>query len=397
MSDFVSKILTILAMVNSIFGKPFLKLTSDGPIILDATITFTAELMDTDLRIMHTPPYYFKFCKIPYNIIIFLNIFFSKYFFLIFIDDDAYPGHYREFISEKSKVATYNVTYSSSKYNHDREYLMNCEVYVDDLIFFKEKIAQNQVIFQVTKHLNGQLEFRQNGTIVHNPITGKTIIRSNGLTEFRVNFHDPSDFLKKATAMKFFWQINEVFYGISSVNSFNNTFSEPKFYKVEVLVLAQFSGEPFIIENMINLNKTWNFSKIHHQISSAESNHSKSGWFHKTIESRAPMTEMKVSGNTWVKSGDMLNLNAKADGSGPWTYCWNPYTPIPYNITGNETCDDMIIENTIEKNCNFNITWGWYSDPGYHNILVVIDNEISKQVRLESINVVGCKKKISYI
>ena len=84
MSDFVSKILTILAMVNSIFGKPFLKLTSDGPIILDATITFTAELMDTDLRIMHTPPYYFKFCKIPYNIIIFLYIYFSKYFFFNF-------------------------------------------------------------------------------------------------------------------------------------------------------------------------------------------------------------------------------------------------------------------------------------------------------------------------
>ncbi len=61
---FVSKILTILAMVNSVFGKPFLKLTSNGPVILDATITFTAELIETDH--IHTPPYYFKFCKITF-------------------------------------------------------------------------------------------------------------------------------------------------------------------------------------------------------------------------------------------------------------------------------------------------------------------------------------------
>ena len=325
---------------------------------------------------------------------LFFNLLDYCFQFSYYLDDDAYPGHYEEFMSEKSKVATYNVTYSSATYNHDREYLMNCEVYVDDLIFFKEKIAQNQVIFQVTKHLNGHLEFSQNGTIVYNPFTDKTIIKNNGLTDFRVHFHDPSDFLKNASIMKFFWQINEVFYGISSVNSFNYTFSEPEFYKVEVLVLAQFSGEP-IMMNMIDTNlkeKTWNFSKIHQQFTAAENNHSKSGWFHKTIESRAPMTEMKVSGNTWVKSGDMLNLNSQADGSGPWTYCWNPYTPILYNITGNETCDDMIIENTIEDNCNFNITWGWYSDPGYHNVLVVIDNEISKKVKLETINVVRiCK------
>ena len=68
MSTFVSKLLIILTMVNNNFGKPkgkpYLKLTSNGPIILDATITFTAELIETDHR--HTPPYYFKFCKITF-------------------------------------------------------------------------------------------------------------------------------------------------------------------------------------------------------------------------------------------------------------------------------------------------------------------------------------------
>ena len=68
MSTFVSKLLIILTMVNNIYGKPkgkpYLKLTSNGPIILDATITFTAELIETDHS--HTPPYYFKFCKITF-------------------------------------------------------------------------------------------------------------------------------------------------------------------------------------------------------------------------------------------------------------------------------------------------------------------------------------------
>ena len=57
----VSIILATLAFLRNVTGEPFLKLTSDGPVVLDATITFKAQLFGAQ---EYEPPYYFTFSKL---------------------------------------------------------------------------------------------------------------------------------------------------------------------------------------------------------------------------------------------------------------------------------------------------------------------------------------------
>ena len=57
----VSFILATLAFLRNATGEPFLKLTSDGPVVLDATITFKAQLFGAQ---EYEPPYYFTFSKL---------------------------------------------------------------------------------------------------------------------------------------------------------------------------------------------------------------------------------------------------------------------------------------------------------------------------------------------
>ena len=55
-------ILAFLAFFKNVIGStgPYLKLTSDGPVILDATISFRAELWGAD---DYEPPFYFSWGK----------------------------------------------------------------------------------------------------------------------------------------------------------------------------------------------------------------------------------------------------------------------------------------------------------------------------------------------
>jgi len=341
----VSIILATLAFLRNVTGEPFLKLTSDGPVVLDATITFKAQLFGAQ---EYEPPYYFTF------------------------SDDASPGHWNEFTSDSTNVV-WNVTYGSKWNYEEREYRMNGRVYVDTF-FGRDKIAENHVKYKVTRNLNGVLIYNQNGTVAD-----KTI-KSTNLTEFKVNFHDPSNFLKNAS-MTYYWFINETNFGPSNDNLFNYTFKVPNYYTIEAIVLAQISGEPLnLLKSDTNLTSL-KPKELQHQAPP----HVKTGMFHLTVESRVPMTHMNFSGNTWVESGRLLDIDISCDGSGPWTACWTTTVPTPYNVTGNETCDDHEGKMELGKNCSFPVLW-YFREPGYHNLLVVIDNEISKEVRVFTIN-----------
>ena len=184
--------------------------------------------------------------------------------------------------------------------------------------------------------------------------------------------------------MTYCWIINETNFGPSNDNLFNYTFKVPNYYTIEAIVLAQISGEPLnLLKSDTNLTSL-KPKELQHQAPP----HVKTGMFHLTVESRVPMTHMNFSGNTWVESGRLLDIDISCDGSGPWTACWTTTVPTPYNVTGNETCDDHEGKMELGKNCSFPVLW-YFREPGYHNLLVVIDNEISKEVRVFTINMVG--------
>ena len=56
----LSHLVAFLAFLKSVFGNPELKLYSDGPVVLDATISFKAQLVGAS---DYEPPFYFTWSK----------------------------------------------------------------------------------------------------------------------------------------------------------------------------------------------------------------------------------------------------------------------------------------------------------------------------------------------
>ncbi len=173
----------LLAFVlKGALSDPYIKVTSDGPAVLDAPVRFSATLHDAD---DYEGPFYFRW------------------------SDDASPGHF----DEKERDSTrdnYTVTYSSKEYE-EREYIMTVRVYTK-IAFFREELAASSLKYSITKTLNGRLQIVQKGSRDH-------IVSSDKETELKVRLHDPSGFLNDAV-IQYFWFINDTNYGPSDKDSF---------------------------------------------------------------------------------------------------------------------------------------------------------------------------------
>lgn len=93
----------------------------------------------------------------------------------------------------------------------------------------------------------------------------------------------------------------------------------------------------------------------------------------------APLSEINITGNTWIQPGNLLRLNVKCSGSKKIEYCVQ-YAEGNYNVTGNETC---FVYLPLD-NCDFPIT-RFIS----HNktIVIILKNDLSKVVRSVFVNV----------
>ena len=92
-----------------------------------------------------------------------------------------------------------------------------------------------------------------------------------------------------------------------------------------------------------------------------------------------PILNFTVNGPTWFPHGRLLDLNVSCAGSGPYTYCWQ-VKPGSYNRTGNETCESP----TVTNSCEFPIT-RYFAQPGHYNLLVIINNDVSRVVNQSSV------------
>ena len=194
-------------------GRPYVRLTSDGPVVRDATITFKAEL---ELGEEVALPYYFSW------------------------NDDASPRHAFE-EQTNSKIAHWNITYGSKPIRYEEgNYTVTVIVYHEGP-FWRIKLAENKVNYTLTSHLNGKLVHSQKSINVSHD--GHHVVRSTEDTQLIVDFHDPSGFLSNAS-MQFYWFINTFNYGPTDNDSFTFRFFPPDEYHVEVIVIAQLEGKP---------------------------------------------------------------------------------------------------------------------------------------------------------
>lgn len=101
-----------------------------------------------------------------------------------------------------------------------------------------------------------------------------------------------------------------------------------------------------------------------------------------------PLTNVTVSGSSWLKHGDVLHLEVKCAGSPPFEYCSKVITGA-YNTTGNETCDGSWYS---PETCEFRIIH-YFGDVEPYTILIFIKNQVTVLTKVVTINIYNVKKQ----
>ena len=329
-----------------------LDLSSDGPAVLDAPIRFSGVLSPTsedgdgndgndDEKMDDT--------KLSWR-----------------WNDDTPFGNFKE-VKTSNRSMTYQLVYGSENYE-SRTYEMTLVVFQEDLIFFWKEIARKTIPFKITTQLNGHLQ-------VVTPYKNN-LVDTKAKTEIRTELYDPHGYLEKAD-IKYFWFINDTNFGQTNNNSFFETFKLPGETFVEVTVMAYLESD---VKRDAPLVTNSSNQALIQSIPKKITN--KFGVFKTKLTAENAITNMSVTGDLWLKHGDLLDLGVSCDGSGPWNFCWS-VKKAGYNLTGNETCFDPQI---VQTSCQFRVVW-YFRSAGLSNVLLVVENGISKKVKLMGINV----------
>ena len=264
-----------------------------------------------------------------------------------------------------------------------------------------KRIAKGSTNFTLTKELNGRLLV--NGKPI--PASGpqnKLIISAEDDTFITFQLWDPTHHFDNSL-VNFFWFVNEVNYGQTKNATFKNKFTTLGINDVELSVIAYHSSNATsrnaaAMEQSKDKNHnevTTSLSKIMQDSSGSSSSREKAppsvkfGVFRLQLESKEAVTALNVSGETWLKQGELLDLSLHCDGSGPWEYCWS-IKDSSYNITGNETCNDP---SRLEDACVFPIIW-YFRNFGAYTVFLQISNGVATTRKLVHINIYEIVRQI---
>jgi len=338
-------------------GNYVVKLTSDGPAVLDAPITFTGQLLGVD-----SPETSYRW----------------RWF------DTASPGHYKETETNGSVTnINYTIVYPSSDYDSNN-YDMTLTIYEFDFFYWRE-VGKAQIEFSITRELNGHLEVLQNGGI------SQSIVSSVKTTNINVKFHDPSNFLQDAV-LHYFWFINTVNYGQTQTGHFEYNFTSPGEYDVEVTAIAYFNTKNSSIHpDAVSLSyDTENRGlAISEGKQERPSKGVKMAIFQKKIISKQPIGNISVNGDQMLKHGKLMDLDLNCTGSAPWLFCWI-IKEKGYNITGNETCEQPTL---LKTECEFPILW-YFRQSDTYNILVIINNDVSSHIEVIPVTIYDVARQV---
>ncbi|ENN76028.1 hypothetical protein D910_08095 [Dendroctonus ponderosae] len=109
------------------------------------------------------------------------------------------------------------------------------------------------------------------------------------------------------------------------------------------------------------------------------------GFFQSSFITKAPISNVTVSGNNWLQHGELLSLNIKCQGSEKIQFCYF-FKPGLYNVTGNETCEHFIELET----CEFPIRR--YLQDKY-TVIIIIKNDVSKKITPVAVTVYKVKQQ----
>jgi len=349
---FTSKVF-FLILVDKIFAEVVVNLSSDGPAVLDAPITFTGELEGVD------DP--------------------NKFYKWQWYDRGAMPNHYKETeVNSNITAMNYTITYNSKQYDSST-YKMVLTLFEYEFFYWRS-IGKAEILFRITRELNGHLEVRQGGSL-QETLSGESIISSIKETQIEAVFHDPSHFLDDFV-IRYFWFINTVNYGMTQEGKFAYNFTKPGDYLVEVTAIADFPSNDTknISDNRDMSDVSLSFNPDNRGISVPQGQPKKEvkmAIFQKKIISKQPITNITVLGEQMLKHGKLVDLDISCSGSAPWLFCWS-IKEKGYNITGNETCDTPTL---LKTDCEFPILW-YFRQSDTYNVLVILNNDVSSHIEV---------------
>jgi len=326
-----------------------LTLTSTSPIVLDATITFTAAIHNLDT--------------------------YDAGKLLVFRwSDNASPAHWREQETNETSM-NLTLTYSSKEYEA-KSYTMTVMVFVTRPGGYRDKIAAAETRFELTKFLNGNL---MAAGATPSEEQGEFVVTTGKDIDFNMHLYDPSHFLEDSKIQCFF-SVNDTNYGQSHDRTFAYKFSKPGKSLVEVNVIAYMNSSRGERSSRSGISEERTMDSSSSTIVLPPS--LKSGMFRTRVDARRPLTALNVTGNTWLKHGQLLDLEVTCDGSGPWRYCWS-IKQNGYNVSGQELCLDP---QSMVTDCSFPVVW-YFREAGTYDVLLVLSNGVSIQRELVNINV----------
>lgn len=392
--------------ISQVYSRTHVLLSHDGPVTSGGIITIRADLYNTDgQRPSGTFRYKWK--------------------------DDALKPHESSSDATENTTAFWSISYPKENFSVGT---YKVEVQVEkEMWFLWSNLTSGRISFDVTPLLNGNLTISQLNKTVNNEF-----ISSASETQFSINIRKGDlDFIReKATSVSTYWFIDCQYYGQTNDFNFTYNFTNSNVtHGIEALVIASF--EPVETTTAIPLTTTLpsnttsntsvtNTTGSNVPISSVSSttigvtsttaatlltttpaikstaistsnisfpyvclnssvippDPSKTyGYFKKEINVRTPITDITIKGTDWIQPWDMLSLNATCNGSGPFYKCLE-FHQGKYNVTGNETCE--YAEHL--QSCNFSIV-RYFFEPTEYTILVILSNDVSKQIYPKTITV----------
>ncbi|KAK4876862.1 hypothetical protein RN001_009368 [Aquatica leii] len=371
------------------------KLTSDSPTVRGGTVHFVAELFEDG------EPASGKF----------------KYIWL----DNSILIHTETHESE-SNVDTWSVTYPANASFPPGPYEVQVAVEKYYVLFYIHKTSQ-RLIFELTEHLNGKLQLTQNNEV----LLGKYVSSAFPVVhKVELTKSDEEYINHTATSILTYWFVDCVYYGVSADYTFTLSYPEiNKKHKLEALVVAGYEPITTVapptttttttptpnvttavptsttIAPITSTTASSNSTGIKVKRSAVLPSHNgilpvnnsfpfvclsngsvapdtkkTYGLFSRKFISKAPVSNITVTGNYWLPKGDVLSLKVKCQGSSQFYYCKHIFEGV-YNVTGNETCDVPPPDTSDE--CEFPIK-RYFQKPQKYTIAIVIYNDVAKIV-----------------
>ncbi|KAK7111208.1 hypothetical protein V1264_010880 [Littorina saxatilis] len=304
-----------------------LELSSSAPVVLDSTITFTAKLRMNPNNTVPEGEFHY----------LWLN--------------SANHGQDR---SKSNHEAKLDKTFSGMRVDPG-EYLLT--VIVSPKTRPREILAFGNIMFRLTRRLNGNLKVKQNLEYQRRNDT----FAIDREIYFHVNITDRFSMTKSPECMYFWYNGSELIHS-SEKPGFDKTFLQPCVLYLQAEATASFLELDTSLSSLLPHDKE-----------------PKYGTFQEKLLFKASLSNCTVSrvdsstDDQSVKLGDAIILNIACNGSSPSAVCWNV---TGLNMTLNETCKPPSqFLNTTQHQVSVSI-----GQTGWSTVQLAVFNDISVHV-----------------